>query len=233
MTSYRSAPLGLALLAGIVTLTCACGSRQPIHSELMAAVQGADALAVADALEALIDAETDTIADREYAYENVRARADDTAAAQLARAMVTGRLVQWKGLRAASLVGDVERCARRSRDLDLEFRHGAATRVLGTLYVMAPTSLLARGDSEVGLELLDGLVDAHPEAPENHVRLAEAYLALGDPAPAYPHLCYCMERRDALRRDDQRLLARLMADAGTPPCPAAPETGSTAPPGVR
>ena len=47
-------------------------------------------------------------------------------------------------------VRDVERSARRSRELDPGFRDSAATRLLGTLYVIAPASLLKHGDSEAG-----------------------------------------------------------------------------------
>ena len=75
-----------------------------------------------------------------------------------ARADVTGRLVQQRGFLAANLVPDIERAARRSRELDPNFRDGAATRLLGTLYVIAPAAVLEHGDSEQGLELLEGLV---------------------------------------------------------------------------
>jgi hypothetical protein len=81
----------------------------------------------------------------------VRRQKEDTAASTFARAAVTGRLVQQKGLRAANLVPEIERFARRSRELDPDFRDGAATRLLGTLYVVAPATLLRHGDSEVGL----------------------------------------------------------------------------------
>lgn len=189
-----------------------------MHTEISAAADGGDVLALSDTLEALIATGKDSIADREYAYEIVRTNNDDTAAAMFARAAVSGRLVQQKGLLAANLVGDIERCARRSRELDPSFRDGVATRLLGTLYVIAPSALLKHGNSEEGLDLLEGLVTAHPEAPENHLRLAEAYIALGDPTPAYPHLCLCLSRKVALRGDDQILLTHLIADAGTLPC---------------
>jgi len=140
-----------------------------------------------------------------------------------ARAAVTGRLVQQKGLLAAHLVPEIERCARRSRDLDPDFRGGAATRLLGTMYVMAPAVLLQHGNSEEGLLLLEGLVQTHPTVPENHLRLAEAYIALGDPAPAAPHLCRCLADKAALRPDDQRLLQQLVDNAGLAPC--TPATG--------
>jgi len=195
------------------------------------------ALAVSDALEGLIAAGQDTAADREYAYDMVRAHPADTAPSLFARAAVTGRLVQEKGLLAAHLVPEIERSARRSRELDPNFRGGAATRLLGTLYVMAPATLLEHGNSEIGLQLLEGLVRAHPDVLENHLRLAEAYIALGDPAPAGPHLCRCLADQSALRADDRRLLHQLIDDVRLPPCapttgPAGRGTGSTEPPAV-
>jgi hypothetical protein len=177
-----------------------------------------DALALSDALEAQIAAGTDTPADRERVYDEVRANEEDTAAYTFARAAVTGRLVQVRGLLAANLVGDVERYARRSVELDPGFRDGAATRMLGTLYVFAPATLLAHGDSERGIEMLESLVEQRPDLLENHLRLAEAYVALGDPTPARPHLCRCFASKDVLRPDDQALLARLANDAGPLGC---------------
>jgi hypothetical protein len=208
----------VCLLAACLALVSACAIRRgPVHNELLT-TEPSDALAVSDALEALIAAGQDTTADREYAYEIVHQHHEDTAASAFACAVVTGRLVQQRGFLAAGLVPDVERCARRSRELDPNFRDGAATRLLGTLYVIAPVALLQHGDSEEGLALLEGLVAAHPETPENHLRLAEGYIALGDPGPARPHLCICLAHKSALRRDEQQLLSELMADAGSPSC---------------
>jgi hypothetical protein len=241
---------GRALLAvALLCLGSACVFRKSaVHPELRAAGDQRDALAVSDALEALIAAGQDTPADREWAYDIVRRHEEDTAPSMFARAAVTGRLVQQRGLTAAHLVPEVERCGRRSRDLDPDFRNGAATRLLGTLYVIAPAVLLQHGDSEVGLQLLEGLVQTHPEVLENHLRLAEAYIALGDPTPARPHLCRCLADQAALRLDDQRLLHQLIDDALLGPCvpptvapatepgdprPAGRGTVSTAPPGVR
>jgi hypothetical protein len=209
----------LLLVATFLCLSPACASRRgAVHPELVMAADDQDALALSDALEALIAAGQDTPADREYGYDVVRGHHEDTAASMLARAAVTGRLVQQKGLRAADLVPEIERCARRSREIDPDFRGGAATRLLGTLYVMAPAALLQHGDSEVGVELLEGLVQAHPDVLENHLRLAEAYIALADPAPAGPHLCLCLAHKAALRRDDQVLLQQLIDNAGLSRC---------------
>ena len=224
MTSNIQSMLSRGLLRAVpvalcVVLVSACaGRRAPVHEQLQVAGQG-DALAVSDALEALIALGQDTPADREYAYEIVHQHNEDTAVTMFARADVTGRLVQQRGFLAANLVPEIERSARRSRELDPTFRDGAATRLLGTLYVIAPGAVLEHGDSEQGLELLEGLTAAHPEVLENHLRLAEAYIALGDATPARPHLCLCLAGKGKLRRDEQILLTHLYADAGSPTCP--------------
>ena len=207
----------ILLLAVILGVTAGCASRKPVSPKL-STIGDADLLALSDALEALIDDGHDTPADREYAYEIARSHDEDAAAVLFARAVITGRFVQSKGLLAAKLVTDIERCARRSRELDPTFRAGAATRLLGTLYVMAPAPLLAHGNSETGIDLLEGLVEQRPDVVENHLRLAEAYIALNDPDPARPHLCLCLAHQSQLRGDDQRLLAHLIADAGQPTC---------------
>ena len=218
ITGVRGSSRAL-LLAICMALASACASRRgAVHDQLRAAGQE-DPLAVSDALEALIAVGQDTPADREYAYEIVRQSSQDTAASMFARADVTGRFVQQRGFLAANLVPDIERSARRSRELDPNFREGAATRLLGTLYVIAPAAVLEHGDSEQGLELLEGLVEAHPDVLENHLRVAEAYIALGDVAPARPHLCRCLASKEKLRRDEQILLTHLFVDAGSQSCP--------------
>jgi hypothetical protein len=211
----------LTAVAFCSLLGCPHRPTTPTHAELATVGGQQDALALCDALEALIAERHDTLADREYAYEVVRRHDEDTAATQFARAAVTGRLVQRKGLLAANLVAEIERAARRSRELDPTFRDGAATRLLGTLYVIAPAALLEHGDSEQGLALLEELTAARPDVPENHLRLAEAYIALGDASPAGPHLCFCLAHQTALRADDRILLGQLVAQAGRVPCAVA------------
>ena len=180
-------------------------------------------LALSDALEELIAAGKDTPANRAFAYEEASSStALSSAAYAFARAAITGRYVQTHGLAGVTHVAEVETWARRSRSLDADFRGGAATRMLGTLYVLAPATILAHGDSEEGLSLLEGLVKQHPEVPENHLRLAEALVALGDPAPAATHLCFCLAARERLRPDEQVLLVRLVNDAELGPCAGQP-----------
>jgi len=192
----------------------------PVNPALEAAARRDGPIAVSDALEALIEAGQESPADREFAYATVKGNREDSAAAAFGRAAVTGRLVQHQALRGAHLVREVERNALRSRELDPAFRDGAATRLLGTLYVAAPATLLSQGDSERGLALLESLVAEQPARLDNHLRLAEAYLALGDPAPAEPSLCRCRDSRDALRRDERLLLDRLLSQAAPLRCPA-------------
>jgi len=212
----------LALVLGLCIAAACAGRSGPLNPQLEAVGVRSDALATSDALEALIADGKDTPADREYAYTIVCEREETSAAYAFARAAVTGRLVQQRGLLGASLVPDVERWALRSRTLDADFRDGAATRLLGTLYVVAPAGLVAHGDSEQGLSLLEGLTQKYPGTPENHLRLAEAYIALGDPGPAAPHLCFSLERRAMLRQDDAQLLDQLVATTGPPDCAAKP-----------
>ena len=212
----RAAARRSRLLASGLTLAAlaagGCGPLRGWRPSLPAAVAPqADPLVVSDQLEALIEEGKDTPDAREKAYEQVRRNPGNTAGAAFGRAAVTGRLVQQKGLLAANLVRDVEFYARRSRELDATFRDYASTRMLGTLYVMAPASLLKHGDSESGLEILEVLAREHPDVPENHLRLGEAYVSLGDNEHARPEVCRCLAVRSRLRRDDQALLNQLFA----------------------
>ncbi len=202
------------------------------------AASATTALALSDALEALIADARATDEDREAAYELVQKLPADSAGDAFGRAAITGRYAESKGAFAIvttesplSLVGEAERYAVLSRRLDPEFRNGAATRMLGTLYVLAPANLLDGGDSEEGLGLLEDLTKAHPDDPNNQLRLAEAYIALGDKEPAAEPLCAAKAKRAALRRDDTILLDRLIHDFGTLDCKAPPPPApSPAPP---
>ena len=195
----------------VVATLAACGPLKGIKVPLPMGT-AVDCLKVSDDLEARIEVGTDKPKDRETAYDKVRQTpCDATAGAAFGRAAVTGRVVQQKGLLAANLVRDVEFYARRSRELDPNFRELAATRMLGTLYVMAPAALLKHGDSETGLAMLETMTREHPDVPENHLRLAEAYISLGDNRSARPEVCQCLAMRTRLRRDDQNLLNQLFA----------------------
>lgn len=207
----RGSRLPAAMALAVALALAGCGPLKGLRVPLPT-LGAVDCLAVSDELEALIEKGTDTPAAREAAYDRVRkAKCDATAGAAFGRAAITGRVVEQKGLLAANLVRDVEFYARRSRELEPTFRDFASTRMLGTLYVLAPAALLKHGDSESGLEMLETLTRDHPDIPENRLRLAEAYISLGDSKAARPHLCQSLAERERLRRDDQALLAQLFA----------------------
>ncbi|MBI4702975.1 MAG: hypothetical protein HY744_17805 [Deltaproteobacteria bacterium] len=209
----RAARLAVAL-AGALAGLGACSGAGLLRPELQAPVDRQDALAVHDAMEALIDRERDTPEDRRAAYEAVRRWREPTAAYAYARAALAGRLVQALGLAGASYIEEIERYGQQSAKLDPSFRDGAAKRTLGTMYVLAPASLVKQGDSEQGLEMLEELAAQHPAEMENHLRLAEGYIALGDPDPAREPLCRCLAAQRRLRPDSRRLMHRLVRSGG-------------------
>src|SRR6478735_956594 len=144
----------LGLLMGTATLALFVNgctpSNAPVREPVAPTLRGENLsiLAIADALEALVARAADTHADRQFAYQRVRNLRAASAEDALGRAMIAGRLAQISGLSAPTLVHEVERYARQSAELDSALRAGAALRVLGTLYVMAPAALLSHGDSE-------------------------------------------------------------------------------------
>lgn len=220
-----------------MALSLACAGPVRARPELSAAATSA--LALSDALEALIAASEATDEDREAAYDLVLKLPADTAGDAFGRAAIAGRLAESKGALSVlgsesptTLVGEAEKFAILSRKLDQEFRAGAATRMLGTLYVLAPANMLEGGDSEDGLGLLEELVLRHPTAVDNQLRLAEAYIALGDKDPAQKPLCLSIEGRAALRPDHASLLDRLVLGYGALDCKVAlgPRAGAASVP---
>ena len=173
-----------------------------------------DPLDLSDRLEKLIDHQKDTPSDREAAYHAVRGWKQKSAAYAYARVGLAGRLAQVKGLLAANLIRDMERHARISIALDPRFRDGAARRMLGTLYVLAPASMTKYGDSEEGLELLEKQLERYPTEATNHLRVAEGYIALNDEEGAYAPLCFTLEHDEQLRPSEARLLATLVTQVG-------------------
>jgi hypothetical protein len=170
--------------------------------------------AVHEALEARITAGSDSEADRHAALDKVRAAPDDqTAAYAYARASVAGRVAERRGLGALDLLEEIRTWARRSIERDPKFQDMAATRMLGTLLALAGQHLKG-GDSEEGLELLESVVEAYPDNPVNHLRLAEAFVALGDPESGFESLCIAIAGRAALSSEEQRLLDRLVDEVG-------------------
>jgi tetratricopeptide (TPR) repeat protein len=181
------------------------------------ATEDVGAWAVHEALEARIAAQTDSPADRQAALDKVRAAPDDqTAAYAYARASVAGRVAEGRGLKALKLLEEIRTWAQRSIERDREFQAMAATRMLGTLLALAGQHLDG-GDSEQGLELLESVVAAHPNEAINRVRLAEAFIALGDPEPALDELCAAaalLDQGAGLRDEEQRLFESLVSEVG-------------------
>ncbi len=216
-------PRGLAsfALVGFALVACkpqsttgAPETTPPVEGEAPAG-EAPSALDIYDALEASIAAGEDSRSSRDDAYAQIMKIQDDGSAAYaFSRAAVAGRVAEKRGLQAGGLVAEAETYARRAREIEPDFREGAATRMLGTLYVMAPPRMVEHGDSESGLELLEEEVEAHPERLAGRVRLAEAYIALGDPEPALVHLCAALAGRDAIVGSERGLLDRLVHEAG-------------------
>jgi hypothetical protein len=217
----------LLLVCAVLGMGCP-GTSAPLRPEMQAAADRRDALALSEELEELIDFGRVTDDDREAAYEAVQRWDEPTAEYAYARAALAGRLAQIRGLTAIGLVGQVESWALESIKRDPNYQGEAATRMLGSLYVLAPSSLLSHGDSEKGLEMLAKLCERHPDTLENHLRVAEAYVALGDPEPAFPHLCRCDRERARLRPSDQRVLDKVVQDAGGKAALGCPASGPAA-----
>ncbi|MEM9459432.1 MAG: hypothetical protein AAGF11_34960 [Myxococcota bacterium] len=207
MRRRTSLPLALWLVVG-------CRPTEPdVTPEVATAAEQKDALAISDALESLIEQGRDAEDDRVHALEQIRSIPDDDSAGYaFARAAVSGRVAELRGVKAGKLVTEAESFARASIERDPEFRDKAASRMLGSLWVQAPPRLVEHGDSEEGLSLLESLTEQQPDQIVNHLRLAEAYVFLGDPEPAVPHLCTAQAGRTSLRRDDDALLTRLLEE---------------------
>ena len=227
----------LRALAVTFVFAGGCSGAARLRPELAKA--GSNALALSDALEDLIAQGRDTEEDRDAAYDLVRTLPADNAGDAFGHAAIAGRDAEKKGAMSlfsseknpSNLVGEAERYAIMSREKDPEFRDGAATRMLGTLWVLAPADMVKHGDSEAGIDLLEKLAASKPDVPQNQLRLAEAYIALHDKGSARTPLCKSVAARSTFRRDDQQLLAKLL-DEMKPfscPAPAGPAGASSAP----
>lgn len=213
----------LALFALLALSGCIYGTARPnadkVSPTLLRTSQ-APSIDVLDTLEALIAGDRETTADREWAYFEISHRpSPSTPADAFARAAAAGRIAQLRGLNAGALIKEVEHYGRLSYQLDPTFRRGAARRMLATLYVMAPSSMVRNGDSETGIEMLEALIAEYPEDIENHLRLGEAYVSLGDYESAAPELCASQRGVDGLRHDDRQLLEQLRQVARVASCP--------------
>lgn len=201
--------LGLALaLSGV-----ACKPEGSVDPSI-ASAPTESAWAVHEALEDRIRQGGASEADRQAALDKVRAAPDDqTAAYAYARASVAGRVAEGRGLKALKILEEMRTWARRSIERDPQFQDMAATRMLGTLLALAGQHLDG-GNSEEGLELLESVVEAHPDDPLNHLRLAEAFVALGDPEAGFEPLCAALAGRAQLSGEEQRLLDALVDEVG-------------------
>lgn len=215
-------------------MSIACTGVVQVRPELAAADS---AIALSDTLERLIAEGKASDDDRQAAYELVQKLPVDTAQDAFARAAIAGRLAEKKGALAllsadspTSLVGETEKYALLSRKMDPAFRNEAATRLLGTLYVIAPANLLEGGNSEEGLDMLEGLVQHHPEVVENQLRLAEAYIVLGDKDPARTPLCRALKEKEKLRRDEADLAVKLSKELTELDCAKVLDVPSQQPP---
>ncbi|MBK6514363.1 MAG: hypothetical protein IPG04_09645 [Polyangiaceae bacterium] len=219
-------PLAFALALSAPVLS-GCPAQGMVRPELTQAATSA--LTLSDALEELIKEGKDTQADREAAYDLVQTLPSETAGDAFGRAAIAGRLAEKKGALAifgpdspTSLAAEVEQYARKSRKLDPAFRQGAAARMLGTLYVMAPTGTFEGITSEDGLEILEHLVKESPDVAENQLRMAEAYIAQRDKDAAREPICVAIAKRASLRKDEALLLDKLAKDIEGLDCKAAP-----------
>ena len=213
------APRRLAWLS--LAILCACTPKVPPESSVAPEVAEAsvqdepDPIEILDRVESLIANDEDTQDDRRFAHDKVRALPDDgTVEYAFARAALAGRLAEERGAGAGKLVTEAETWALQAIERDPAFRDGAPRRMLGSLYVMAPGRLVEHGDAEDGLEMLEELTSERPDDPRNHLRVAEAYVFMGDPDPATSHLCTVLSAADSLRPDERRLLGRLIEDVG-------------------
>ncbi len=208
----RAPSFVLASLISLVALT-ACKPKGTVDPSIDAAAEQG-AWAIHEALEARIATGQVSEADRVAALDRVREAADDESAAHAyARASVAGRVAEDRGLKALALLEEMREWAETSIERDPNFDGMAAKRLLGTLYVLAGRHL-TKGDSEQGLELLEAVVEAHPDLARNHLRLGEGFVALGDAESGFESLCKARAGRESLTRQEQTLLDQLIEDAG-------------------
>ena len=206
----------LALVCGLGLSACTSGSEttSPGAGAEATPAEPVDAWAVHEALEQQIAGPGASESERKAALEQVRLAADDNSAGYAyARASVAGRLAETRGLKALKLLEEMRDWCEESIARDATFEGMAATRMLGTLHALAGQHFDG-GDSEYGLELLESVVDAHADVPRNHLRLAEGYVALGDPESAFEGLCTAVAGRSELEAAEAVLLDGLLEEIG-------------------
>jgi tetratricopeptide (TPR) repeat protein len=117
-----------------------------------------------------------------FAQEGIRAAREAVvlnpvlAAAHYYLGMDLAQLARTKLLGALNLLDEVEKEWKRTAQLDENFDYAGADRNLGMLYVEAPGWPLSMGSTTNARQHLLRAVKLHPEYPENHLNLIEAYL---------------------------------------------------------
>jgi tetratricopeptide (TPR) repeat protein len=101
-------------------------------------------------------------------------------------AMDLAQMARTKRLGALNLLEDVEKEWKTTIRLDENFDYAGADRNLGLLYLDAPGWPLSIGSRANARQHLLRAVKLHPEYPENHLNLIEAYLKWNNRAECKP-----------------------------------------------
>jgi tetratricopeptide (TPR) repeat protein len=96
--------------------------------------------------------------------------------------MDLAQLARTKLIGALSLLGEIEGEWQTAAKLDENFDYGGPDRNLGTLYLNAPGWPISLGSRANARQHLQRAEQLHPEYPENHLNLLEAYLQWNDHA---------------------------------------------------
>ena len=133
------------------------------------------------------------VSGREMAEAAV-ARDPKNGTAHYLAAYLAGLEAENQPLKGLALVPLIERGAIRASRLNPELDHGGPDRMLGELYLRAPDPPVSIGDLEKAIDHYQRAVSQDPDFIENHLGLAEAYLADEEPGPA------CNQLRQILTR---------------------------------
>ena len=107
------------------------------------------------------------------------------------------------------LVEPMEKYAKKALEIDESFFYGAPHRVLGKLYTEAPAWPMSVGDYNKAIEHLQKALEFGPDYLQNHLFIAEAYIAKWQNDKAKEHLEIVlkadptpnMEKFDAIIKD--------------------------------
>jgi len=109
-------------------------------------------------------------------HHGEKAVASSTSApAHLFLALCMGVRAQFAPTEGLGLVKDMLSHAQQALRIDSKFDHAAAHRLLGGIYLKAPSWPTSVGDLEAAIEHLSKAISIAPNWPENHLLLAEAY----------------------------------------------------------